>query len=191
MKKSKKSQYISMFLLLAAFLAISGFVVFSVGRAVTSHYKEKPYVEMQQKNLEALENEISKTQDSDIVSLNDLAPFEWDTFYVFGPYSVNYEGFSDMVGGDMTGLDFAEPLYDSSSCAAFYKDGKPVCGVFGRENYQFVFDWDENNYNKVIHPEDGCELLIHKSNTAGGIFTRLEFIDDNTENTNENSSTES
>ena len=91
----------------------------------------------------------------------------------------------------MTGLDFAEPLYDSSSCAAFYKDGKPVCGVFGRENYQFVFDWDENNYNKVIHPEDGCELLIHKSNAAGGIFTRLEFIDDNTENTNENSSTES
>lgn len=108
------------------------------------------------RNNQRLQTAVLATEE-DIVYLNDVVPFAWDTLYSFGPYTSKEEreaviGFaSDSIQENM----FNEGMVD----LLFVKDGKVVASVLGYpENLGYDVELNE--------PIEDCEIEAYRVTAA-------------------------
>jgi len=106
-----------------------------------------------------LENKIEQQQDSTIISINKLTNFEWDTLYIFKPYTSN-----DFINNFLNKPDWLNP--ETSS-------------IIGSESYTlFVFKRKNEIVNDFMVPRKISKefgfLNVIKYNKKDAIFLSIK-----------------
>lgn len=76
-------------------------------------------------------SEAVKAIDTDTVSLNELATFEWDTMYTFAPFTP-VESIEKIIG--FSSKEIKATYNESQSQLIFVNEGKVVCSIYGYGN---------------------------------------------------------
>jgi len=116
-------------------------------------------------------NVNSITQDK--VFLNDIAPFEWDTVYTFGPYT-SREVIEKVIGIKSNAI--SEARSEGMRQLIFVKEDKIICSITGyyyKLGYMFFIESYENEHGTLnstdnplfkIERNDGLVKLIYVEN---------------------------
>lgn len=143
-------------LALVVLIPVVGVLYLKYGPEPIHEANRTALIEALEKNVATVK--ISSSEDSPdftVDSLKAVTPFEWDAFYVFGPY-IPEDEIRKFVG-DMT-FPYVSGVNDGLLPIYFVKDGKVVCHVYGYpENIgiQFLFPPFEGAYKKLSSGSDG------------------------------------
>jgi hypothetical protein len=115
---------------------------------------------------------IRDLEDEQVVSFNDITPFDWDHLYVFGAYV------SPDVKQERMGIDEQYLLnnpQDGTSYVYFMLENELVAGMLGSGyGYSILFDFslaDEqtpSNQALTIYPSDNLEFLVTTQHLPDG-----------------------
>lgn len=136
MKKKTKASII--ILACIALIAVMGYLIIG-----------NPFIFI---NNQKLENEV-KSIDREIVQLNDVVPFEWDTLYTFGPYQ-SKEEIEEIVG--FKSADIKENnINEGMVHLLFVNDNKVVASILGyASNLGYSIDFTSKDGWKVTFAEN-------------------------------------
>ena len=112
-------------------------------------------------NNAAFSNAV-KAINTNTVTLNELAAFEWDTMYTFAPFTPK-ESIEKIIG--FSSRDIKATYNESQSQLIFVKDGKVVCSIWGYGNnlgYWISFCGYVGDYFAVT-PNDTVLFAVERS----------------------------
>ncbi|MCL2814901.1 MAG: hypothetical protein FWD23_09910 [Oscillospiraceae bacterium] len=110
----------------------------------------------------AVFSEAVKATSDDIISLNELAAFEWDIAYTFTPNTPK-ENIEKIIG--VSSGDIKETYNESQTQLIFVKDDKVVCSIWGYGNnlgYWIFFRGYDGDY-LTITPNDDVSFSVDRS----------------------------
>ena len=103
-------------------------------------------------NNQKLENEVGAI-DREIVQLNDVVPFEWDTLYTFEPYQ-SKEEIEEIVGFKSTDIK-ENNINEGMVHLLFVNDNKVVASILGyASNLGYSIDFRSKDGWKVTFSEN-------------------------------------
>jgi len=114
------------------------------------------------KDNNAVFSKAVKTTSDDILTLNELAAFEWDIAYTFTPNTPK-ENIEKIIG--VSSRDIKETYNESQTQLIFVKDNKVVCSIWGYGNnlgYWIYFRGYDGDY-LVITPNDDISFAVDYS----------------------------
>lgn len=115
-----------------------------------------------QKLKEATAMQVNET----IVSLNEVAPFEWDRLYTFRPYTPK-EKIYEVIGYKWDKIN--ETVNEGMNQVVFMDKGKVVCYVYGYSDnlgYGFNFGAFEGDYLQLDSSERPLFIVGSANNTV-------------------------
>lgn len=116
------------------------------------------------KNEDLLREQVLSLEKSvEIVQLNDVTPFEWDTVYTFSPYTPK-EKIYETVGYKWDSIQ--ETVNEGMNQLVFLKDGEVVCYVYGYpSNIGYYISFSGENLSEfatVLHAEDNLAFRVER-----------------------------
>jgi len=104
-------------------------------------------------------SEAVKATSDDIITLNELAAFEWDIAYTFMPNTPK-EDIEKIIG--VSSRDIKETYNESQTQLIFVKDNKVVCSIWGYGNnlgYWIIIRGYDGDYLAVT-PDDDVSFSV-------------------------------
>lgn len=135
-------------------------ISFVVSFMIVYHFISKNlYIKYNNKNL----NQAILSIDSEIVSLNDIVPFEWDKVYTFKPYVDDKNSIQEKIG--FKSEDIKENYINENMVhLLFVKDKKVVGNILSYPQdigYNIKFKDIEN---PILYTENSKFIVKHKGN---------------------------
>jgi len=103
-----------------------------------------------------------KSINTDTITLNELASFEWDIAYTFTPNTPK-ETIERIIG--VSSRDIKVTYNESQTQLIFVKDNKVVCSIWGYGNnlgYWIIFQGYDGDY-LAMNPNDDISFSVDRS----------------------------